>query len=862
MYKVLNYVKENFWNILSAFLASIFFVFVVFPFLVNLKFIKSTINSTSITFYIGISSFCWWFLISLWKRVQKFLEKYKNNLFKLEKIPFVYYDSIFMFVFFSFVIIIIWRHEFILNNSSEFELFLLVNSILFFIWFLSALFYQKKPMQLNVPKISANIPLVDEPIESPEQDLLGREKFIKDLYKEIKSLPFDHSFVFGLYGSWGEGKTSILNLLKRKLVGDENLLVLDFNPWYFKDEESILRGFYNQLENIINEKYVLPDLTMAIKKYLQYISFGTNAGINFNLSNADESVEEIKHRIEFYLSSFKIKILILIDDLDRLQREEILLIFKLIKINADLKNTIFVLSFDRGVIQKYLGSDLNSDREFLDKIVQNPINIPAISREDISAFLFSNIDTLLKESIGLSAEKIVNFKEEFESTYRTHITKLFRTFRQVKRYLNGLYSTLPAIKTEVNINDFFILEIICIFYPKLYDDIWRYPWFYIPLEWKISTIYLSPFSPFRDENEKFSKIKEHIENVITSVVDNNEEEGNTLKELLKKIFPIEAGKALGRTIYAPPAEELRVEKRITHPESFIKYFSRKVPKGELPDEFIETTLEIWNTSKELEREEIITRKLFEIQEKEYLLEFLEKLLLFTDKINKELAIYMIKAIYKNVDKFSKERTEDSWNPEYDKALALLLWLINDKIDKEKIQSMLEDIINLTPSIDFAVRVVFFCKKERDGPFYNIYESINFEKLQDKTSKRLKKYFIDENRDIFSELPDERGWAFVLYQWATNWMTFTGKNKEIVNNYVFSLIKDDAKKFVKFLRNLKTSEALSTTLNFDFDKFDKVYDLSKTKNLAEKFKDSSSLSEEDKDLIKKFLELYKTHLSPH
>lgn len=58
------------------------------------------------------------------------------------------------------------------------------------------------------------------------------------------------------------------------------------------------------------------------------------------------------------------------------------------------------------------------------------------------------------------------------------------------------------------------------------------------------------------------------------------------------------------------------------------------------------------------------------------------------------------------------------------------------------------------------------------------------------SGRLKKYFIDEKRDIFDELPDEKYRGLVLYQWVTNWMTFTGENKKIVNNYIFSLIRND------------------------------------------------------------------------
>ena len=82
-------------------------------------------------------------------------------------------------------------------------------------WFLSSYFWkERKREDTTLAKTEIDLySLSDEPIKIVKQDLLERTKFVEDLHKEIISLPFNDSFVFGLFSGWGEGKTSVINLL-------------------------------------------------------------------------------------------------------------------------------------------------------------------------------------------------------------------------------------------------------------------------------------------------------------------------------------------------------------------------------------------------------------------------------------------------------------------------------------------------------------------------------------------------------------------------------------------------------------------------------------------------------------------------
>lgn len=127
-----------------------------------------------------------------------------------------------------------------------------------------------------------------------------------------------------------------------------------------------------------------------------------------------------------------------------------------------------------------------------------------------------------------------------------------------------------------------------------------------------------------------------------------------------------------------------------------------------------------------------------------------------------------------------------------------------------------------------------------------------EELQKKVSLRLKEHYIDGKRDIFRELPEERDWSFVLYQWVT----FTDENKEIVNNYIFSIIKDDAKKFAIFLMHQRESLIISDgKMTFNLDNLGRAYNLDEIHRIADKFKNEDSLTDEERESIEIFLKLY-------
>ena len=79
----------------------------------------------------------------------------------------------------------------------------------------------------------------DVPLSNPDDDILGRKKFAEGMAKSIIGLKSSEGFVYGLYGAWGTGKSTVINFIEH-YVNDHNkkpdaetkIIVFRFNPWH------------------------------------------------------------------------------------------------------------------------------------------------------------------------------------------------------------------------------------------------------------------------------------------------------------------------------------------------------------------------------------------------------------------------------------------------------------------------------------------------------------------------------------------------------------------------------------------------------------------------------------------------------
>src|SRR5262245_32497016 len=208
----------------------------------------------------------------------------------------------------------------------------------------------------------------DQPITKIEQDRFGRSDFAKRIASLISSLDDKSSVVVSVNAPWGQGKTSILNMIEEELSRLEKSVVIRFNPWRFPDEEQLLRKYFKTLSTKLGKNLSKgKELAKVLKAYSDAITplaemiipiggkvlSETSKRLTGRLDEAPD-LEELKEKIEKYLLAGEKRIVIFMDDIDRLNRLEIQAVFRLVKLTADFPNTAYILAFDEDMVSASL----------------------------------------------------------------------------------------------------------------------------------------------------------------------------------------------------------------------------------------------------------------------------------------------------------------------------------------------------------------------------------------------------------------------------------------------------------------------------------------------------------------------------
>lgn len=212
--------------------------------------------------------------------------------------------------------------------------------------------------------------------------------------------------------------------------------------------------------------YVIADPVISVA-----MSKTSNAISDFNkLLNAEKKgLDEIKNKINTALSNIDTKIIIVIDNLDRLADTDIQEIFQLVRSIADFKNTMYILAYDNEIVTTALDKiQKDKGERCIEKIVQVPIVLPKLNKADLTAIFMQKI-----EQFSFVYEKID--KNEFiENLNTNHFTGAFENIRDINRYLNILKFEMSAIKQELYLYDFAVITLFKVFEPKFYEFIYNH----------------------------------------------------------------------------------------------------------------------------------------------------------------------------------------------------------------------------------------------------------------------------------------------------------------------------------------------------------------------------------------------------
>ncbi|MGH9325572.1 MAG: KAP family P-loop NTPase fold protein [Terriglobia bacterium] len=421
----------------------------------------------------------------------------------------------------------------------------------------------------------------DRPLTDPALDRLGYAQFAEYMAKAILALPSSEGLVIGLYGAWGAGKTTTLNYVAhflRKGPAENRPAILRFNPWWFSGREDLVRAFFQQLQAELGGlKYHSRALLDKLGELADLASDVTPRFRLFArlLKRRRKAVPELKQEIAGLLQRQTKRIVVLIDDIDRLTPLEMQEVFRAVKAIADFPNIAYLMAFDKNVVVRSIDdSCAGNGEDYLEKIVQVPFELPIADRAAVHGLLFERLGPILE---GVEASRFD--KTYWGNVFHDGISVFMRTPRDVVRLTNVLSITFRGVAQEVNPVDFVAVEVLRIFCPEVYDVIRNNRDMFAgaaPTNWR---------RPTKDELARFQ------DGWIRQVSASNSDFVEPIRAMLRRLFP-KLESVWGNTQYGGPDWEprWRRELRICSEDIFPVYFSFALPAGAISNVEIRSIL--------------------------------------------------------------------------------------------------------------------------------------------------------------------------------------------------------------------------------------------------------------------------------
>lgn len=308
---------------------------------------------------------------------------------------------------------------------------------------------------------------VDEPITSSEEDLLNRKIDAYDAAEKLLATKTENNaFTFGIVAPWGNGKTSFLYMMKEHIEAKnaDDVVIMSFHPWKYGKSSNLTYLFFEELSKALAPYSTI--FSRDIIRYARSVSSIENSTMKFLGSilgclvpqTVEEQYEDLKKKI----SNMQRKIVVFIDDIDRLGANEIEELFRLVRNTSNLPSMYFVMAYDKKYVVDTLKNMFPSHSlSYTEKILQEEFFLPIIKGNELKAVLREKLSAFLDSEEMEQVDKLLN-RELFNSI---DVFDYLGNIRDIKRLANALQLHLIKLHGEIDICDYIILEILRQQYP-------------------------------------------------------------------------------------------------------------------------------------------------------------------------------------------------------------------------------------------------------------------------------------------------------------------------------------------------------------------------------------------------------------
>lgn len=409
---------------------------------------------------------------------------------------------------------------------------------------------------------------------------------------------------------------------------------------------------------------------------------------------AKKPLQEIKTELAELLANLTQSIVVLIDDVDRLSSDQIRLLFQLVKANADFPNLVYLLLFERKVVEESLGHVVpGSGRQFLEKIVQVGFDVPHIEKSRMERVLFEGLDLLLSDS---------DVAKRFDQTrwgniFVPALSHYFTTLRDVHRFLGMLGVQVARFRQtgsfEVNPIDLIALEVLRVFEPDVYH--------HIPAAKGVLT---EPTDRAFDRSAADAAARRIIDALIERA---EETRRGQVREILKQLF-LPAEWIFGGSRYGGDFEgEWYRNLRVCHPNLFDRYFYFAIPERDISQADLDLLLSFAGDRDKL------AAKMRSLNDQGLLGILLNRLEAYKEHIDLKVAIPFVTALFDVGDELPDEPGASFLVGPDMHASRIIYWYLKQEKEPGRRAEVLKEAIGTTTGLYLPVMSISLESSKQD-----------------------------------------------------------------------------------------------------------------------------------------------------
>jgi len=359
--------------------------------------------------------------------------------------------------------------------------------LLFLIILISTIRFIKYNL-LSGDKASQSFFLGDEIYDKGKID---NEAILQKLIEVLSNYKPKNAFSIGVNAVWGYGKSSFLKRFETVYKkSNPDAIVFWYHIWKNKGSTAIIENFFDELKNSL--KNDSGEISATIDKYVDSIisiadnNFGKLISQGKQMFSENNTLENYRNKINNSIKAIDKQVIILLDDLDRLEKEEILNSLKLIRTLSDFNNIIFIAGYDR----EYVVKTINKPKDnYLDKIFNVEINLLPFDAKLIENELLNQVSNVFSQKSNknndieknsfhagfrrIFTEKSTRFSDyepsllstdsfDCSKKYTLGYKDFINTYRDVKRFVNEFkfITTISDIENNVIVEEYILLKLL------------------------------------------------------------------------------------------------------------------------------------------------------------------------------------------------------------------------------------------------------------------------------------------------------------------------------------------------------------------------------------------------------------------